>query len=175
MTEKILIDKGKVLYGIPLDNVVGAVAKEKGVKILSTDIGSSLKKIEEKSFDCVLILDLLQFHPRPVSLLRQTEKHLKKGGRIIVVVPNYWHVRSLKYILFHVILSKRNFSLKTIFREIAISELSAKRLKIYFDQIGFNKVKIITHPDAKKMKRRHLTNAFLDRLLSDKIIAIGTK
>jgi SAM-dependent methyltransferase len=51
--------------------------------------------VDDAQFDAVLLTEVLEHVPDPVSVLREQLRILKPGGRILVTVPFVWHLHEL--------------------------------------------------------------------------------
>lgn len=62
-------------------------AQEKGIKVLGVSLLEA--KLEEASFDLVVINHTLEHMSKPLDNLKKAYKLLKKGGKIYIGVPNF--------------------------------------------------------------------------------------
>jgi len=83
----------KELWGLEYDE--GNVKKAKelnknlGVKILQGDIKNLPRPFEESYFDVIVCLGLIEHFVYPVDIVRKLLKTVKKGGMLILEMPNF--------------------------------------------------------------------------------------
>jgi SAM-dependent methyltransferase len=87
-TEIALAERGLEVVAIPVDPTVSATGANKGVEIVSGDLKSVADQLEGRSFDCVLLIDVLHLVKQPVSLIACFMRFLNNGGKILVSVPS---------------------------------------------------------------------------------------
>lgn len=94
--ERILIDKGHHVTGIPIDNIIAVLAKNKGIDVLSPDFELSLREINNRTFDCIIFDDVMQFIKDPVNIIQKFKCVLEDEGYFIMAVPNFKSISFLK-------------------------------------------------------------------------------
>ncbi len=82
-----LVSKGINCACIPLDNVIGAIAEMKSVSTLSPELGTALKSIVERKFDCIIMLNILHLIDSPVEFMQKCKHLLKPQGVCIGTIP----------------------------------------------------------------------------------------
>lgn len=85
---KILKEKNVITDGIDINDEALTKAKKYCRKIYKRDLYSGKLDIDKIRYDYIVFADLLEHLPRPDLLLLDTQKYLKKQGRIIVSLPN---------------------------------------------------------------------------------------
>ena len=75
-------------FGIDISDHALKQAKEKGVIAKKVDLNTDPLPFEDNSFDLVLCSDLIEHTLYPENILKEARRVLKKGGSVIVVVPN---------------------------------------------------------------------------------------
>ncbi len=92
---KLLRSHRRVL-AVPLDGIIGAVARSRSIETLSPDLDSALEQIAGRTFDCLLLVDVLQALSDPVNILCRARDHLSRDGVLIATVPNsrFFRLRS---------------------------------------------------------------------------------
>jgi 2-polyprenyl-3-methyl-5-hydroxy-6-metoxy-1,4-benzoquinol methylase len=90
-TELFLFERGHAVTVIPLDGVIAAYARQRGIRVLTPNFNAAFSEIAEDRFDSILLLDVLQYVPDPIELLVRCGAHLKDGGVLIVRTPNFVH------------------------------------------------------------------------------------
>ncbi|MCP9781694.1 bifunctional 2-polyprenyl-6-hydroxyphenol methylase/3-demethylubiquinol 3-O-methyltransferase UbiG [Cyanobium sp. To12R1] len=92
-----LIQHGFEVVGIEFDEAAAAIARDKGLHVVSGDVQQADLIAEVVgTFDAILIMDVLEHIARPDLALTHLVKRLRPGGRLIVSGPNvaYWHIRT---------------------------------------------------------------------------------
>ena len=74
--------------GIPVDDVVGSVARDRGIATVAPDFASALADLEGRRFDVILLQDLLHRTANPPALLAQLAKLMKPAGLMVLTTPN---------------------------------------------------------------------------------------
>jgi SAM-dependent methyltransferase len=85
-TERRLADRGAQVAAIPLDPVIAACARRRGVEILdpAADAGAP----GSRQFDCLLTSHVVHLLPDPAAALASFRRFLAPGGTAVVAVPN---------------------------------------------------------------------------------------
>lgn len=78
-------------YGVEIVENAAGFAKYMCDEILCADVEVLEFPWEEQKFDYVIMGDVLEHLRRPDILLRRLKKHIKRGGQIIVSIPNVKH------------------------------------------------------------------------------------
>jgi len=91
-TEYGIIQKGMEVVGIPLDSVIGACAKAKGVRITYPDFSVARNGLGEEKFDCLLFSGILHHLPDPLAVLSLFSELLKSNGYVVISAPNFNHI-----------------------------------------------------------------------------------
>jgi SAM-dependent methyltransferase len=94
-TERHLIESGRRVFAIPLDRLIGAVARSKGVHVFEPGLDAALAEMGDQRFDCVLCDWVLHLWPDPSSLLEWISRRMTDDGILLAVVPNLNHFRPL--------------------------------------------------------------------------------
>lgn len=90
-TEAELIKLGMKVTGIEINPEAATVARSRGLEILEADAQSTA--LQGRQFDCLIYADVLEHLPDPSAVLREHVQLLRKGGRVIVSVPNFRNYR----------------------------------------------------------------------------------
>jgi 2-polyprenyl-3-methyl-5-hydroxy-6-metoxy-1,4-benzoquinol methylase len=91
-TEEHLAQSGKRVVAVPLDPVISACAEAKGVEIVQGDLKMALARLSGKSFDCLLISNVLQLVQDPSEFLASFASLLSDKAIVIAAVPNLLRV-----------------------------------------------------------------------------------
>ncbi|WP_018316138.1 bifunctional 2-polyprenyl-6-hydroxyphenol methylase/3-demethylubiquinol 3-O-methyltransferase UbiG [Bradyrhizobium sp. WSM2793] len=88
-----LLETGKQVVAVPLDDVISSKSAARGLQVVSGDLDTARAKISSMRFDCILFLNVLQFVDRPEHLLRLFVDALLPGGVVLITAPNRPYVR----------------------------------------------------------------------------------
>ncbi|MCC5888550.1 MAG: methyltransferase domain-containing protein [Gammaproteobacteria bacterium] len=91
--ERGLFGPDREVVAVPLDNVIGAVARSRGISTTSPNLQTAIAELDDRRFEIILIHQALQHFADPVAVLRKLKTLLASGGRMIIVVPNQPHYR----------------------------------------------------------------------------------
>lgn len=94
-TEEALVQRGLDVTAVPLDPIIGRVAAQRGVRIVSCPLGELPARLAGETFDVVLVTGLIQLLDHPVSLLAAAAGLLSDDGVIIATFPNLSHATVL--------------------------------------------------------------------------------
>jgi 2-polyprenyl-3-methyl-5-hydroxy-6-metoxy-1,4-benzoquinol methylase len=95
-TEKRLIDSGKNVTAIPLDNVIARSAQKRGIHTTSPDIDKAYNTIKDKNFDCIIFSDILHYLKGFEEVTNSFSKLLSSDSIMIISLPNTNLIRLLK-------------------------------------------------------------------------------
>ena len=87
-TEEKLVQMGHDVTAIPLDSIIAAVAKNKGIEVITPDLERSLNDLSSRKFDYILFLETLHYVPEPEIYLQKFVNILEKNGTIIATFMN---------------------------------------------------------------------------------------
>ncbi len=182
-------------------DVYGVDISEKGVEIAKNNLetagiqGTILCQdifqttLEEKSFDIVYSMGLIEHFENPSDIINVHLRLLKEGGILLISIPNY--KKSLSYMLFKIfgkekeLINTHNLSImdKNVFRDLFAGKNIEVLMLDYFGPVditsvfGFIKFKILLYP-------AHLLNQILGYLtffmpgsafLSPYLVLVATK
>lgn len=88
---KLMKDKGNVVYGVELDGSAAAEAKTLLDEVIEADLDSVDFPWQNDFFDMVVCADVLEHLRDPIQVLQKLRKLLKRGGRLLVCLPNIAH------------------------------------------------------------------------------------
>ena len=95
-TEAALIDKGMIVFGIPMDEIISITAEKKGVIMLPSNLQLAYDIINYIKFDCIIYMDILHHLTNPVSALRIFTQLLHEDGISVISMPNWDDCSSVK-------------------------------------------------------------------------------
>lgn len=85
---QLYLNKGEV-FGIDISKGALKLAREKGIETKWCDLNKGALPFEDNSFDAVIFTDVIEHLVNPFAIIKEAKKVLKKGGRIIITVPNF--------------------------------------------------------------------------------------
>jgi 2-polyprenyl-3-methyl-5-hydroxy-6-metoxy-1,4-benzoquinol methylase len=173
ITEKELVRRGKNVYGIPIDNVMGSIAKLNGVKTYSPNVNLSLKLIGNKKFDCIIINDFLQYCENPLEIILQLKNCLESNGTIIIKSQNHSHFSTWRYLFTYD--KKLFFKNIKLFKYLQINRMYISGIKTLLAHAGLKNIQILCKPIQKHIALSKASFSMLDCFLSPTFIAIGRK
>ncbi len=85
------------IYGVENDEPCCAICREKGINVISLDVEREPLPYPDGFFDLILINQVLEHTKEIFFILSEISRALKKGGLLIVGLPNLatWHDRLL--------------------------------------------------------------------------------
>jgi 2-polyprenyl-3-methyl-5-hydroxy-6-metoxy-1,4-benzoquinol methylase len=87
-TEARLVRQGRKVVALPADSVIAASTKSRGIDVVLVDFPTVWTHLAGRTFDCILIQDVLHLLGDPVALLTACRRLLVAGGSLILTVPN---------------------------------------------------------------------------------------
>ena len=83
-----LLNRSRNVTALPLDSVIGAIAKRRGVEIIDGTWDDCHAKLIGRRFDCILITNLLHLQRNPERSVHQCSRLLRPGGTLLIAGPN---------------------------------------------------------------------------------------
>lgn len=80
--------RGFDVYGLDFSSVAVRKASEKGINAKECDLDSTGIPFEDDFFDVVWAGDVVEHVFDPISLLKEMQRVVKRGGKILLSVPN---------------------------------------------------------------------------------------
>ncbi len=82
--------KGFTVLGIEIGKSAADYAKNKfKLNVINDDVETAVKTVPDNSFDCIVMINLLENVKKPLNIMIQLNRILKKDGVVILIVPNY--------------------------------------------------------------------------------------
>ena len=88
-TETRLQQRGADVTALPLDSVVGAALARRGIETIYGTWDECLRILNGRTFDCVLMTDLLHLQQNPGRTLEQCSPFVRGGGSLFLSGPNF--------------------------------------------------------------------------------------
>jgi len=73
---------------LPLDSVISACARLRGVEVAEGSLTSALQKFTGMEFDCILLSNILHVVEDPIELLRSLRPFMTDKTAVVASVPN---------------------------------------------------------------------------------------
>lgn len=86
-TERWLAETGKSVVVVPLDPIIPRLPKD-GTEILESNFTKARERLAGRTFDCILVLNVLHLVPDPREILLSLAPLLNHGAPIVATVPN---------------------------------------------------------------------------------------
>lgn len=86
--EALLVQRGIEVVAVPLDAVIGKSAATRGIEMVHGDFGSAARMLGDRTFDCVLFLNMLHLVPDPVSVMSLFRGAMHAQAVMIIQSPN---------------------------------------------------------------------------------------
>ncbi len=87
---KLIRERGNWVGGVEISHEAAGVARGNLDQVWSFDITASWpSELQSKSFDLVILSEVIEHVFDPLQLLQSIARSLKKGGSIIVTTPNF--------------------------------------------------------------------------------------
>lgn len=92
---KDLKNKNCIVHGIEISDKMAGNAKKVLDKVMVGNIETTKFPLEKRSYDVILLMDVLEHLFDPKSILKKVKPYLRKNGCVIVSIPNVanWEVR----------------------------------------------------------------------------------
>src|SRR4030042_1858982 len=81
-------EKGDVT-GIDVSEIALAAAQKKGIKTVRYDLNATPYPLPSKTFDIIILTDVLEHLLDPKKVLTECRRLLKHNGSVIITVPNF--------------------------------------------------------------------------------------
>ncbi len=89
LTEAEFAVKGRVVWAVPLDDLMAVLIRKHNVHTTASDFSASLRQLAGQQFDVVLLAEILEYWPAPVSLLAAYQQFLAPTGQVVIRVANH--------------------------------------------------------------------------------------
>jgi len=79
-------------FGVDIDNKLIQQLQQKKIKAKQANLNNELLPFQFERFDYILMLDIIEHVINPQELLQQAKQRLKPEGKIIITLPNDYHI-----------------------------------------------------------------------------------
>jgi 2-polyprenyl-3-methyl-5-hydroxy-6-metoxy-1,4-benzoquinol methylase len=87
--EQALFRRARRIVGVPLDEVIAAVARGRGIETVPPDFDVAFEALGGETFEVVLLHDVLGHVRDPAALLARLRPLVAPGGEVLASVPNH--------------------------------------------------------------------------------------
>lgn len=163
--EERLVGAGHTVTAIPVDNVLGAAARTRGVTVLPPAVPCESARIGQ-GFDVLIALDVLHYLDDPVEALRRLRRSVRGGGTIVATVPHH-----RRYELRHVLTRGGPVPTPRSHRQDGMHWTDPNIVRGWLEQAGFEAVRT----SLRRAGRRSLLQPARpdDRLRGNTILITG--
>ena len=170
-TERALIERGAHVTAVPLDAVIGTLAKKRGIEVLEEDLRGAPARLAGQKFDVLLITGLLHLVDDPVGLLGEYSRLLVEDGLTIVNCPNVRHlaIRIRRF--------KGQFDLQGLadYRKSGVHQTSSGMVRSWLTSAGLHAVEVRHLIGSRWHNFDRWTMGLAPGLWAEEFIAIGRK
>lgn len=131
-TERVLVEGGVRVVGLTLDPVIAASAELRGVETICKGFSEARAALEGRSFDCLLLSNVLHLVPDPVGVLAPFAELLSKDGVVVAAVPNHMRLPTL----WRRIRGFRGYQHIGHFDRSGLQKTTAGRMRTWFKRSG---------------------------------------
>jgi 2-polyprenyl-3-methyl-5-hydroxy-6-metoxy-1,4-benzoquinol methylase len=94
-TEAKLKERGAIVTALPMNSIFGAMAARLGIDVIYGSLEECLEKLNGRTFDFVIMTDLLHLLPNPEQVVEPCSHFVRQGGTFVISGPNFGSVRML--------------------------------------------------------------------------------
>jgi 2-polyprenyl-3-methyl-5-hydroxy-6-metoxy-1,4-benzoquinol methylase len=170
-TEKRLAERGSVVTAVCLDHIIAACAQYEGVETLWGGFDDLKRQLRGRSFDCILVSNVLHLAPNAETLLSCFCDMLEPGGRCVIVNPN---LKKIKNIIGKLRRQEAILDLGQ-YETSGTRHLSVATLRKWFAGLSIDviKTKYVLAEGKRALSRRALGVA--DSLLAEETVVVGRR
>lgn len=104
------LPKNTQYYGTDIDKLHIHNLQVQGIKAKQIDINTQQLPFQFEKFNYILLLDVLEHVLNPLGLLQQSKQKLTQGGKLIVTLPNDYHLLNKLRFIFNKHLTEDPFA-----------------------------------------------------------------
>jgi len=170
-TERWLANRGARVTAVCIDPIIGACAQGDGVEAIWGDLENIKKKLVGRSYDCLLLSNVLHLAAHPAELLAAFGSLLVPDGHCVILVPN---LGKLKNVLGK-LRGEKVFRPIGNFEESGTHDVKVSVLRKWLSaaKVHLTKTSYIVSEPKRKVSRLALGVA--DPLLANEILFVGRK
>ncbi|MBI5584172.1 MAG: class I SAM-dependent methyltransferase [Deltaproteobacteria bacterium] len=165
-TEKELLDRGYQVAGIPLDAVIGACARARGIETTPPGFEAALQSLVGETFDLILISEVLQFLPDPAGLLAQCASLLAPGGLLTGSVANFDYLGIWRLVLE----GKIPWECVRSFDRAGVHFSNRRKVVRWFKAAGYPRLRLFWTLEERNRSRAKVAGGLLNRLFASHLV-----
>ena len=170
-TEGSLVKRGVRVVVIPLDAVIAACAKAKGVEIVYGSLENARRELGDEKFDCVYIPNILHLAPDPAGVLASFGSAVVSRGAVIVTVPNMNDLSTL----WRRWRRDRQYSTLGSFAKSGVHVMSHRALRDWFRRAQTRLDRIVDIVPSRRRRLGRLCLGCADEWLAEELIGVGRR
>jgi 2-polyprenyl-3-methyl-5-hydroxy-6-metoxy-1,4-benzoquinol methylase len=168
--EECLCRKGIEVVAVPVDSVIAACVRTRGVRVAVGDLHAVREQLRGETFECLLLSNVLHLIPNPPEFLGRLSEFLEPKATIVTVEPNLYEMRALRrWVREHGYLTDAKY-----FETVGIHRTSQHMLKGWLRDSGFIIDKIVNVVPDRARTVSKATYGIMDFFLASEFIALGT-
>ncbi|MGZ3853117.1 MAG: class I SAM-dependent methyltransferase, partial [Flavisolibacter sp.] len=129
-----LKERGAVVSAMPLDSITGAMSVRLGIDVVYGSFDECLGKLEGRTFDCLIMTNLLHLFPSPSQVVEKCSHFVRQGGTFVISGPNFGSAR----VVAKRILGRGDYRKLRMFEESGIHTIGPTVLKGYLENSGLS-------------------------------------
>lgn len=147
--------------GVDIDAGCVAAAAARGVdSVVVADIENTALPYEERTFDCIILADVLEHLRDPWQTLKQVTRYLVDDGCLLVSLPNVKYYKVVRRLIFH---DEWRYSDAGILDATHLRFFTLKEIHRLLEFAGFKAV-VVKRLFASSARMRRLNALLLGRL-----------
>lgn len=166
-----LAKRGAKVAAMPLDCVIAACARARGVEMIDARQNGDFPDLQGRTFDCVVLSNLLHLVPNPSEYLSRASRFLSAAGSLLVRVPNVGGVPVWKSRLS----GKNGFAHLADFEKSGVHVTSPQKVHEWMRQSGLQVAEFRTVSRGRAQMAGKLVLGLADSLLAEEFYAVGTR
>jgi methionine biosynthesis protein MetW len=87
-------EKGCVVYGLDISKTALELARKRKLIVNLCDVSQDNFPFENETFDVVILACILEHVPFPEHTLQESERVLKRGGLMLITIPNSLNIKN---------------------------------------------------------------------------------
>ncbi len=163
-----LAAKGCEVAAVPLDPVISGGAATRGIEMIYGDFRSASEKLRNRTFDCVLFLNMLHLVPDPVEVLALFRGCMHDTSVMIIQSPN---MRSVPELWRRVRYMHRYRGLGSFGRS-GVHVTGVGKIGEWCDESGLT---VSSHIGLLHKRARFLRGRFVELMMSPNFISVARK
>jgi SAM-dependent methyltransferase len=173
LTEEALGKTGRSVTAVPVDRVIAACVTARNVPVVTGNFSDALDALGGRTFDCVLISNLLHLVEDPVKRLVAVKRVVREGASVIVAVPNLFSVQ----VLWRWMRREPYYRKLRDFAETGVHFTSQSGVRRWFKRSGLHVTTMrCVVPNTNRLRcARRSTLGLCDSVLASEIVAVAVK